>query len=228
MTIAVLIKRVFLLVALSQALWLTTCEEAPGRLVKIATLSNIPVDLEINATAKAQLSEYDNLAKLFFQEAGKWYLKTNGLYVMVLFLPVAVALEWEQRILNGENPKEMLDYAQAVALMNISGETVQGRINTLSTKIGETGFYWEGDGTTVYGICTMLTSPDARFILQIDFSTKKYTNALPDYALEYVPSSDLRTVFNVVRSKSSTTSIKSTAWKWLGENFIMELVDRFS
>jgi hypothetical protein len=243
MTTANIIKRdllvqVFLLAAIFHALWLTACNEEAEGVIKTITLSDIPAAVEISSLAKDQLSEYDNLSKLFFQEAGKWYIKTEGLYVMSLFLPVSSDDEWYDRIqekqdLDGDMVEEMLDEGSAFALMKINGNTIESRILTLSSDVGQLGYYWDSDDEgMLYGICNILMTADARFIIRTDFSLHKYARALYKYWLSYDFTYESNfwkiTVFTVVRKKGTTDSFSNKACTFMPDSFLEYLWDRYS
>jgi hypothetical protein len=248
MTTAAFIKRVFLvpvvlLAALVQILRLTTCnvEEASGRPVKIITLSNIPDSFEISPAVKTQLSRYNNPLVRFRQEGGEPCIETDGLYILALFIPELTEDQLKAFITSGVLPEEdVLDKGAAYALIKI-GKTATQRIVTLSANIDELGYYWTDDGMgDAYSICTMLITPDARFILRIDFSINLYAKAKSEFTLDYNlagrsiadlvdPNLDLITVFTVVRKKGSDTVFDSnSAYTLMPENFIEYLVERFS
>ncbi|MDR1470829.1 MAG: hypothetical protein LBT00_16245 [Spirochaetaceae bacterium] len=192
MNIAVFTERAFLFVTLCQALWLTACiEEEEGQSIKTISVQNIPSSLEFTQEAKAQIDSSNegkgNPYVHFSQEGDNWYIKTDGLYMLAAFLPLDAAANRVEAILKGEVPsQDLVDYGAAFALMKISGGRVSGRLLTLSTKANEIGYYWDGGNRVEgYNIGLLLLTPDARFILRADVSTKPYPGTAAEYTLNY-------------------------------------------
>jgi hypothetical protein len=213
----------------SQFLWLTACEEKPlGQSLKVVTLSNIPSAFEISATAKTQLMSEDNPLVRFRQEKGVDFIETDNLYILALFLREPTADKWQEIIEKGDtSPEEILDQGRAYALMKIEGTAAQDRIIALSTDAGEIGRYWEPDPPENFVICTMLLTPDARFILRVDFSWKAYQSSMSEYTLDYNSVFDLSTVFSVVKTTPAKNPDK-IAWEFLSDNFLEYIIDKSS
>jgi hypothetical protein len=212
MAIAIFIKRVFLVAAISQALWLTACEEfrqflsldESGTSVKTVFIQNIPPSIKISQDAKAfvMAESHDNPAVSFRQEDQDIYIETDGLYIMSVFFLATDDDELKGYISDSKKiPDDVTKHGLAFALVKISSGTAKGRIISLSSDINEFGYYWEGgDNNNDYGISTLLITPDARFILQADFflgpvsvlpgsppkiTYKGYKGTLPEYKLNF-------------------------------------------
>lgn len=234
MKIAVVIKRALLFIALSQAVWFTACEAfrflaavpdggdpASARTIRI---HNIAPSIEISNEAKDLIIAESNgktLVNFGQGPTGETLIKTDGLYLMVVFLISIDSAELESYMVNSKTtPEDVTKNGLAFALMKISGGAATGRILSLSSDVSEIGYYWPGGAKgSEYGIATLLITPDARFILQADFSlgnisiisvdltTKTYTvdygsydGTLPKYEVNFanafVLNGDLKLVKN--------------------------------
>jgi hypothetical protein len=258
MTIPVSIRRIVGFLALSQTLWLTTCEEESGRVVKLVTVTNIPDSFKVEPMVKDQLSQYYNPLIKFSQEGE---LKTDGLYIMVVFfeLPSSRASDLQAYIMEIATKDDEIDVdtitenGKAFALMKIVGGTAEARILKMSPA-DERGNYWDPGATNVrYGVCTLLITPDARFVLKADFylgsihvvltevTCRGYSGTIPRYTLDFNNKSGLKLqdiTAKLEETLPSGNEAKIFAFNdddkfddvqvLLSENFIMDLVDKFS
>jgi hypothetical protein len=284
MTIANIIKRdllvrVFLFAAIFQAFWLTSCEEFRQYLslqvsettVKTVFIHDIPSSLEIGQPAKDYImtESHGNPAVSFCQEAGKIYIKTDGLYLMVLVLMAVDPNDLESYIGGTQKvPEDVTKNGLAFAMTRISDGTARGRILSLSSDINEFGHYWEGGNSgSEYAMATLLITPDARFILQADFflgnfspeftppddikiTYAGYSGTLPEYDLNFgeleisikdqklvlewdkdtqqLPDKDRINAFKGDGLKPDAAGNPNLPWTMLSDNFVEDVMDRFS
>jgi hypothetical protein len=196
MTIATFIQRPFLFLALLQALWLTTCGKEQEPPAKTVIIQNITEAVELSEAGKNKIiTESNNNPFIKFRQVGgKFFIDTEGLYLMVLFISDVPVAQLMLDISAGTiKAKDVIDYGEAIALAKIHNGTAERHILTLSAKATEVGYYWDGGGGN-HRICTLLITPDARFVLRADFTTNPFVNQ-SEYRINY--GSDMETVFEV-------------------------------
>jgi hypothetical protein len=199
MTIATFMQRSVLFLALLQALCLTTCgkeQEPPAKTVIIQNITDA-VELSSAGLNKIIADSNNNPFIKLRQGGGKSFIDTDGLYLLVLFIPSAPVTQLITDILKGDlEARDLIEFGAAIALAKVRSGTAERHILTLSAKATEVGYYWDGGGGDNHRICTMLVTPDARFVLRIDFSKSEFGND-PEYRINYSSQVDMETVFEV-------------------------------
>jgi hypothetical protein len=191
----------FLLLALFQTFCFTACDEQQDAPLKTIYVLNITDPIEISEAGKDKIiaESNNNPSVTFRQEAGKLVIDPEGLCLISLFLDAGPVNSLITDILNNNiSAGDIIEFGQAIALAKVRQSVAERHILTLSTDVSELGFYWDGGGSSGTGhrICTMLITPDARFVLRIDFSKSEFGN-LPEYRLNYRKGVDMETVFEV-------------------------------
>jgi hypothetical protein len=185
MIIEVPIKRALLLAVLLQTtVWFTACDALrflsmlPGRedpaSAKTIRIHSIAPSIEVSQAVMNLIINESNGKSVvrFRQEGEKIFVETDGLYIAAVFNIASDSSEMKRYILEGKTlPEDMARNGLACALMKISGGTATGRILNLSGEAREVGTFWKGGGRgSSFSIGTLLITPDARFLLQADFS----------------------------------------------------------
>jgi hypothetical protein len=199
MTIATFMQRSLLFLALMQVLWLTTCDKEQEPPAKTVIVQNITEAVEISQAGlnKIITEGNNNPFVKFRQEGGKFFINTDGLYLIVLFISEVTAGQLYTDLLsNAINARDVIEYGEAIALAKIHNGTAERHILTLSAKTAEVGYYWDGAGSGKHRICTLLLTPDARFVLRADFSKSAYGNQ-SEYPINYGNGVDMEPVFKV-------------------------------
>jgi hypothetical protein len=231
MMIASNIKRAVLLLAFFQALLFTTCdkEQQAGPLKNIQII-NVTASIEISEAARDKINEmytpYDNPRVTFSQVGNKWFVDTEGLYIMVLFIPdIPAGALIDDLLKNAIKLKDLMEYGHAIALAKIQDGAAERHILTLSTKADGMGYYWDGTngsgkdpGTGNFRTCTMLITPDAYWIFRADFSKSAF-GVQPEYMVNYANNVDMQTVFNIDGTNLLPEEL-------LPDNFIEEIFKR--
>jgi hypothetical protein len=182
MTIATFIKRVFLFLSFSLVLWITACDEQ-GDPLKTILVQNITKPIEVSQDIKEEMiDKSDGRASVeFCPEGDKFYIDTEGLYLITVFVPdtsAQLAHELYDFIINNVKPSDDVlnsNYGVAISVAKIHNGKAERHILTFSSKIDDFGRYWDGlssDGkggdTSDHFIFTLLVTPDARFVLRSD------------------------------------------------------------
>jgi hypothetical protein len=184
MTITVTAKRAFFLLCV-QAVLLTACQEEASdpSLIKFISIRNLDREMKISRQAWDQILEetINDKTPIQFSQAtdGNIVIDTEGFYVLVLLLPFNPDDTWESDITaDFQKLNDLMDYGQGYALVKIHNGAGKQALLTLSKQIDEVGIYWSGKGVSQegsnaaikYSVCSLLITPDARFIIRGDFS----------------------------------------------------------
>lgn len=193
---------------------------------------NIPSAIEITDTAKDILSAVNdgNPVVTFSQGQGNLNhsVNTDNLYIMSIFINNDKALELigdineivkDSTALANLKWDDIISMGEAFALARISGGEARRHILSLAGGERDIGYYWPGskDGMRIF---TILITPDARFILQIDFSPLPYGDS-PEYAFNFTE--DMYTAFKIDGTNGINEPIKL-----LSDDLINELINKFS
>jgi hypothetical protein len=202
MTIATFMQRFSLILVLLQVLWLTACDEEQEPSPKTVIIQNIMDEITISEAGKDAITASGDGSSFikFRQEGGASHISTEGLYFIVLFIPDDSIGTVIDDITNVDiQAREVLNYGNGIALAKIHNKTAERRILNFSTNTTEVGYYWEADTDAGnFRICTLLITPDARFVLRADFSKSAVGN-LREYRINYGSEVDM-----IVAFKAST------------------------
>jgi hypothetical protein len=218
------IKRVILLFALSQVLWLTACDDVEQETpLKTILVLNIPESISISQDGKQKIiTESNNNPYIKFRQgADELSVNTEGLYFMALFVPADFAILLSAAISNDLNEaRDVIDYGEAIVLAKIHNRTVARHILSLSSNVAGIGYYWDGSsktGATSHRVCTMLITPDARFVLRVDFTNSPILGSQSEYTLNY--GIDMETVFETTNTKLPQDLLPNDAVEYLLDSF---------